>query len=290
MTPAEYCQNKAARSGSSFYYSFLFLPPEQREAITALYAFCREVDDVVDECADLGVARTKLQWWREEIARAFAGHPQHPVAQALHQALQRFDLPQEHFLEVIDGMEMDLDQQAYASIRDLLLYCHRVASMVGLMAAEIFGYSDRHTLRYAHDLGTAFQLTNIIRDVREDAARGRIYLPLDELQRFGVTPEQILRFEDNENIRALIRFQAQRAREYYQRAMENLPAADRYAQRSGLIMASIYQTLLDEMEKDGFAVMRQRVSLTPLRKLWLAWRTSRREARLQRRLQAAKPA
>lgn len=290
MTPAEYCQNKAARSGSSFYYSFLFLPAEQRDAITALYAFCREVDDVVDECVDVGVARTKLQWWRDEIGRTFAGRPQHPVAEALRQALQRFDLPHEHFLEVIDGMEMDLDQQVYPSLRDLLLYCHRVASMVGLMAAEIFGYDDRHTLRYAHDLGTAFQLTNIIRDVREDAARGRIYLPLDELQRFGVTPEQILGLEDNESIRALIRFQAQRAREYYQRAMENLPEVDRYAQRSGLIMATIYQTLLDEMDKDGFAVMRRRVGLTPLRKLWLAWRTSRREQKHHRRLQAARPA
>lgn len=290
MTPAEYCQEKAARSGSSFYYSFLFLPPEQREAITALYAFCREVDDVVDECSDVSLARIKLQWWRDEVGRLFEGKPEHPVALALEKALERFDLPQEHFLEIIDGMEMDLDQQAYPSFRDLLLYCHRVASMVGLMAAEIFGYRDRHTLRYAHDLGTAFQLTNIIRDVREDAARGRIYLPLDELQRFKVQPEQILRFEDGDNVRALMRFQAQRAREYYQRAMEHLPDVDRYAQRSGIIMAAIYQALLDELEKDDFNVLHQRVSLTPLRKLWLAWRASRRESKHHRRLQAANPA
>jgi phytoene synthase len=286
MTPAQYCQNKAARSGSSFYYSFLFLPAAQKSAITALYAFCREVDDVVDECSDPAVARQKLQWWRDEIGRLFAGNPQHPVTQALVEHVERYNLPAEHFLEIIDGMEMDLDYQAYPSFRELALYCHRVASMVGLMSVEIFGYEDRSTLKYAHELGMAFQLTNIIRDVREDAARGRIYIPLDELARFGVDPQQLLRFEESQNVQSLLSFQAQRARDYYKRAMEHLPAVDRYRQRSGLIMASIYEALLDELQRDGFPVLRQRVSLTPLRKLWIAWKTARREARAARALAA----
>jgi len=183
MTPDQYCQDKAARSGSSFYYSFLFLPPVQRRAITALYAFCREVDDIVDMKGEPGIARIKLNWWRQEIARLFAGQAQHPVTRALTPVIEEFDLPQEQFLEIIDGMEMDLDQHRYASFKELMLYCYRVASVVGLLAAEIFGYRDRHTLKYAHDLGIAFQLTNIVRDVYEDAQRNRIYLPLDELQR-----------------------------------------------------------------------------------------------------------
>ena len=181
MTPDEYCQDKAAASGSSFYYSFLFLPPERRRAITALYAFCREIDDVVDECHDAQIAATKLAWWREELARVYAGNPQHPIGQALRPATERFNLPHELLSEIIDGMEMDLTQSRYLDFTALSLYCYRVASVVGLLAAEIFGYQDRHTQKYAHDLGMAFQLTNIIRDVGEDARRGRVYLPLDEM-------------------------------------------------------------------------------------------------------------
>ncbi|HEX9179817.1 MAG TPA: presqualene diphosphate synthase HpnD, partial [Burkholderiales bacterium] len=188
MSPDQYCQEKAAQSGSSFYYSFLFLPPEKRRAITALYAFCREVDDVVDECSDPILARTKLAWWRQELTGAFAGNPQHPVTRALAPAVERFGLPLEQFQEIIDGMEMDLDQDRYADFRSLALYCHRVAGVVGLLSAEIFGYQDRATLKYAHELGLAFQLTNIVRDVGEDARRGRIYLPMDELAQFGVAP------------------------------------------------------------------------------------------------------
>ena len=187
MNPEEYCQEKTARSGSSFYYSFLFLEPQQRKAITALYAFCREVDDVVDECSDPNLARIKLQWWRDDLDKVFNGTPQHPVNQALISPIQQFNLPKEHFLEIIDGMEMDLELHRYESFRDLALYCHRVAGVVGLMSAEIFGYKDRKTLKYANELGIAFQLTNILRDVKEDASRGRIYIPLDELERFGVS-------------------------------------------------------------------------------------------------------
>ncbi len=271
--PHAYCQEKASSSGSSFYYSFMFLPPERRQAITALYAFCREVDDVVDECHDLQVAQTKLDWWRNEVRQVYGGQPQHPVGQALKDVIQRFPLPMEQLLEVIDGMQMDLNQTRYLDWKALNLYCYRVASVVGLLSAEIFGYTNRQTLKYAHDLGLAFQLTNIIRDVGEDARRGRIYLPVDELQRFNVPARQILDARHSDNFRDLMAFQAARARQLYDQAFAQLPAEDRKAQRPGLIMAAIYRTLLDEIEADGFLVLDRRTSLTPLRKIWIAGRT-----------------
>jgi phytoene synthase len=274
MNPHDYCQQKAAASGSSFYYSFLFLPKPKRLAITALYAFCREVDDVADECTDINIARTKLAWWRAEIANLYAGNPQHPVTQALQNAVRDYNLAEEHFLEIVDGMEMDLDQNRYNDFKELQLYCYRVASVVGLLSASIFGYSDRRTLKYAHDLGLAFQLTNIVRDVGEDARRGRIYLPLDELAQFSVSEDDILHGHETDNVRRLLEFQVERAQDYYLRAFEELPEADRRDQRTGLVMAAIYRTLLDEIRASGCEkVLNQRVSLTPLRKLWLAWKT-----------------
>jgi phytoene synthase len=224
MTPDQYCEDKARQSGSSFYHSFRFLPADRRRAITALYAFCREVDDVVDECSDANVARTTLNWWRAEVAAIYGGKPQHPVAQALAPIVQRYNLSQEHLLEIIDGMEMDLDQPRYPDFKSLQLYCYRVASVVGLLSAEIFGYTDRKTLKYAHDLGIAFQLTNIIRDVGEDARRNRIYLPMDELQQFGVTAADILNSRETDNFQKLMAFQVERA--------ALLPASHRPAPRS----------------------------------------------------------
>ena len=273
MTPDQYCQERAAASGSSFYYSFLFLEPRRRQAITALYAFCREVDDVVDECPDPDVSRSKLAWWRSEVAALYEGRASHPVTQALTTALQSFFLPQEQLLEIIEGMEMDLEQVRYADFKALHLYCYRVASVVGLLAAEIFGYRERLTLKYAHDLGLAFQLTNIIRDVGEDARRGRIYLPQDELARFGVAEAELADARYTDNFRNLMKFQVERARATYAQAFAQLPAADRKAQRAGLIMAAIYQATLDEIVRDDFRVLHQRISLPPLRKLWLAGKT-----------------
>ena len=273
MSPDEYCQKKAADSGSSFYYSFLFLPVNRRRAITALYAFCREVDDVVDECPDPQLAATKLAWWRQAVAKLYAGTPDHPVTQALLPVLGEFNLPQEQLLEIIDGMEMDLQQTRYLDFKALSLYCYRVASVVGLLAAEIFGMQDRQTQKYAHDLGMAFQLTNIIRDVGEDARRGRVYLPIDELQRFDVPVADILNARHSDNFRRLMEFQIERAEQYYAQAMAALPAIDRKAQRPGLVMAAIYRTLLEEIKRDGCQVLAQRTSLTPIRKLWIAWRT-----------------
>ncbi|ADC72016.1 squalene synthase HpnD [Thioalkalivibrio sp. K90mix] len=283
MSPDEYCEEKAAKSGSSFYYAFRFLEPDRRRAITALYAFCREVDDIVDEVREESVARTKLQWWREEIERLFDHQPRHPITQALQPHLAPFDLSREYFDEIIDGMQMDLDYDSYPDFTTLSLYCYRAASVVGILSAHIFGFSDRRTLKYAHDLGMALQLTNILRDVHEDAMRGRVYIPLDELKKHGVKPEEFQVNVTDDRHRALFAEQAERARRYYQRAEEHLPAEDRYPQRPGLIMAAIYRTLLDEIQDDGYRVLEHRVRLTPIRKLWIAWRTARRLKREYRR-------
>jgi phytoene synthase len=273
MTPDEYCQQKAAASGSSFYYSFLFLPAERRRAITALYAFCREVDDVVDETQDAQLAATKLAWWRTEIAGLYAGKPQHPVTQALLPFLEKYSLGQENLHEIIAGMEMDLTQSRYLDWTNLERYCYRVAGVVGLLAAGIFGYRDPRTLDYAKNLGLAFQLTNIIRDVGEDARKNRIYLPMEDLKKFEVPAADILNARQTPGFAALMQHQAARAKRYYEDAFAALPAADRKAQRAGLIMAAIYRALLDEIERDGFRVLQTRTSLTPLRKLWIAWKT-----------------
>lgn len=273
MTPDEYCQRKAAGSGSSFYYSFLFLPQERRRAITALYAFCREVDDVVDEAVDPQLAGTKLAWWRQEVERLFLGNPQHPVTRALQPALARYGIGAQRLHEIIDGMEMDLRQTRYLDFAALERYCYHVAGAVGLLAAGIFGYADARTLEYAKSLGTAFQLTNIIRDVGEDARKNRIYLPAEDLQRFNVTAADLLHARYSAGFAPLMAFQAARARAYYDKAMAALPPVDRRAQRPGLIMAAIYSALLAEIERDGFQVLTQRTSLTPLRKLWIAWKT-----------------
>ena len=272
MTPIEYCQDKAAKSGSSFYYAFLFLPPERRQAITALYAFCREVDDVVDECTDTSIARIKLAWWRTQIDAMYRGQAEHPVTLALTPHLQPFDITQTRLLAIIDGMEMDLDQTRYLDWPALEKYCWHVAGVVGELSAGIFGYKDPSTLKYASKLGIAFQLTNIIRDVGDDARLGRIYLPISDLQQFNVRAADVLNGQYSDNFSALMAFEGQRARKTYEEAISLLPPSDQRAQRPGLMMAAIYYALLGEVEHEKWQVLHQRISLTPLRKLWLAWR------------------
>ena len=273
MTPDEYCQQKAAGSGSSFYYSFLFLPAEKRRAITALYAFCREVDDVVDQGLDPQVAGPKLAWWRAEVANLSAGNPQHPVTKALSPFTGKYSISGEKLGEIIDGMEMDLAQSRYLDWPGLERYCYHVAGVVGLLAAGIFGYRQPRTLEYAKNLGIAFQLTNIIRDVGEDARKNRIYLPMSEMKQFGVAAADILQARHSESFEKLMRFQSDRAKSYYEKAFGALAAEDRKPQRAGLVMAAIYRTLLGEIEDDGFRVLTHRTSLTPLRKFWIAWKT-----------------
>ena len=274
MKPQEYCKQKVAQSGSSFTVSFIFLPKTQREAMTALYAFCREVDDVVDECSDYTVAQTKLNWWKSEVTNLYANTPQHPVTKALQPFISQFNLAQEHFLEIIDGMEMDLKFNRYEDFKQLQLYCYRVASVVGLLSASIFGFNNRKTLKYAHDLGMAFQLTNIIRDVGEDARRGRIYLPLDELKKAKVTEDDILQSRETPQVKELMEYQIERAETYYDKALRELPTEDAKQQRTGLMMAAIYRTLLREIKTaSAEKVLTSKTSLPPFRKILLAVQT-----------------
>ncbi len=277
MTPEQYVQEKTAKSGSSFYYAFLFLSPPRRAAITAFYAFCREVDDVVDEVTDPSVAQVKLGWWQKEVATAFGGQPSHPAMKALMPHVVTYDIRPEHLLAVIEGCQMDLTQSRYLSYPNLARYCHLVAGVVGEVAAKIFGSTDPSTILYAHRLGLAMQLTNIIRDVGDDARRGRIYLPIDELQRFDVKAHELLNRQApwgySDRFTALMQFQAQRAHQMFDEAFALLPEPDRQAQKPGLMMANIYRTLLREIEADQFQVLHQRTSLTPLRKIWIAMRT-----------------
>ena len=278
MTPQEYAQQKAAASGSSFYYAFLFLPPERRAAITAFYAFCREIDDVVDEVSDPGVAQSKLDWWRGEVRNAFNGQASHPALQALLPHASAFGIEARQLLQVIEGCEMDLSQTRYLDFANLQRYCHLVAGVVGEVAAGIFGQTDPRTTDYAHKLGLALQLTNIIRDVGEDAVRGRVYLPIEDLQRFDVKAHELIKRGSTsdasfpQRFEALMRFEIERALQTYDEALALLPAADRQAQKPGLMMASIYRTLLHEIAREPQLVLTRRVSLTPLRKLWLAWK------------------
>jgi len=274
VTPDEYCQEKASASGSSFYYSFLFLPAERRRAITAVYAYCREVDDVVDEVSDPAAAEATLGWWRHEIDELFNRHPTHPVTRALEPFISAdFGISHERLTAILNGMALDLRQNRMLDFPALQRYAHLVAGVVGEISATIFGYRDPATLQYAARLGLALQLINVIRDVGDDARRGRIYLPIDEMQRFDVKVSDVLAARYVDGFVPLMRFQAERARAVYREALSLLPTIDRKSQRAGLIMGAIYSTLLTEIERDNFQVLHQRIALTPLRKLWVAWRT-----------------
>ncbi len=273
MSPDQYCEQKAAASGSSFYYAFRFLPADRRRAITALYAFCREVDDAVDEPHEPAIARARIDWWREEVEALYDGRPKHPVGLALLPALEKYDLRRPLLEEIIAGMAMDLDQHRYATFEHLQVYCHRVAGVVGTLAARIFGYTNPRTLEYADHLGRSFQLTNIIRDVGEDARRNRIYLPAEDLATYHVPAAEVLRSQPSENFRALMAFQIRRAEASYAQALSLLPDEDRRPQRPGLVMAAIYRTLLAEISHAPELVLTQRTALPPIRKLWIAWKT-----------------
>lgn len=282
----QYCLDKTLSSGSSFYHSFRFLPEDQRKAMTALYAFCREVDDVVDENLDEKVARKELVEWREHIRKLYEGELTHPVTIALADCLQSFSMQESHMQELIDGMEMDLDQQRYDSFKDLSLYCYRVASVVGLLSAEIFGYTNRKTQKYAHDLGLAFQLTNILRDVKEDSERGRIYIPMDELERFRVPVEHLKMDVTSPEAQRLFKHQAERAQSYYDKAFGQLPEEDRYSQRTGLIMSAVYHRILEEIESRDYALLEGEINISKSKKVWAAWQAARKEKKRFQKYQA----
>lgn len=268
MTPQEYCKQKTKESHSSFLSAFIFLKKEKREALTALYAYCREVDDIADECLDHEIASKKLNWWREEVERLFKGEPQHPVSKALHPFLSHFNLSKNYFIEIIDGMEMDVKFNRYESFEQLELYCYRVASCVGILSAHIFGFKNKDTLTFAKNLGIALQLTNIIRDLGEDARRGRIYIPLDELKKLGVSEEEIISLKNSEKIKILVQNQSDRAKKFYDLASKTLPIEDKKSQKISLVMGNIYYVLLKEIVKDNpEKILNQKTILPGFRKM-----------------------
>lgn len=275
MLALDYCRQKAAESHSSFLSGFRFLSVEKRNAITVLYAFCRELDDVVDGCTDPNVAQITLNWWRSDLEKVFNNEmPEHPVHQALKDIRASFDLPKNEFEALIDGMQMDLEQARYGSFDELKLYCHRVAGVVGRLIARILGFSNPKTLEYADKMGLALQLTNIIRDVGEDARQGRIYLPIEEMQKFDVPANVIMQCKPTDNFAKLMQFQVNRARETYREAMLLLPAADKKSQKVGLIMAAIYYALLNEIDRDGAQnVLTYKIAIPSPRKKRIALRT-----------------
>lgn len=286
MTPEAYCEQKAAKSGSSFYYSFLFLSPEKRQAMVALYAFCREVDDVVDERTDINVAQQQIKWWSEEIDRLFEGIPQHPITKALKPHVATFKWEQQWFKDVLYGMRMDLEHPLYENFQDLEQYCYHVAGVIGILSAHLFGFQSEHTLTFAKNLGIALQLINIIRDLREDATRGRVYIPECDLKVSGLTPSDILnQTASPAAVEKTLEIMAERARTYFKMAFDALPEHDRYAQVSGIIMGKIYVELLKTIEDSRFKVMTHRISLTPIKKLWIAWKTFRQEKKRFRQYQ-----
>ncbi|HXH65398.1 MAG TPA: presqualene diphosphate synthase HpnD [Mariprofundaceae bacterium] len=282
MNPETYCENKTRGSGSSFFYAFLFLPEEQRRAMMALYAFCREVDDIADEVSDEGVALQKLGFWREEIARVFADQPTHPVGRELQRARQRFAFSEELFVEIIDGMLMDVTHQPMLKAADLSLYCYRVAGVVGLLSIEVFGHTNRHASDFAVHLGKALQLTNILRDVREDALRGRIYFPQEDRIRYGVADEDF-RIGRMQALLPLLEHYADEAEREYGRAVAALPPEDRIPLRPSLLMAAIYHAHLGRLKAAGYDVWQRPVRLSPLRKMWIAWRAWRHEKKAAKR-------
>lgn len=273
MSPDQYCEQKAAPAGSTLYYSVLFLPQPQRRAVVALYAFCRELQDAVDQASDPAVARAKVLWWRNELQATLAGHPQHPVMDALAPVIRDHGFTVERLTEIVEGAQLDLEYNRYPDFATIEVYCYRVAGVACMLAAQILRVTQPATLEFARSLGTALGLTEMIRDVGADARRNRVYIPLDELSRFGLTADDIVALREDERLERLIAFQIERAHSYFERAAALLPREDRKAQRANLVMAALQRTLLVEIAKLRGRTMHQRVALTPLRKLWVAWRT-----------------
>jgi phytoene synthase len=267
---AEYCAQLTRKSQSNFYYSFLFLSKEKREAMYAVYAFCRSVDDVADGNAQMCEKQTLLDEWRQELDRCYEGKPEHPITIKLAQSLQKFPIPKEHFEELIAGVEMDLTYSRYPTFHELYEYCYRVAGVVGLMCIEIFGYRNPKAKDYAVNLGVALQLTNIMRDLKVDAERGRIYLPQDALARFGYHEGELLRGAYTPAFFELMRFVGSRARHYFHNARQLLAAEDRRSLFAAEIMGAIYFRLLETIETSGYRVFDHTITLPTSHKLWIA--------------------
>jgi phytoene synthase len=266
------------KSRSNFFYAFLALPKPRRDALYAVYAFCRTVDDIADLGDERGTDRAEqrraLDGWRREVALCYepGATPSDPIAARLAQAVRAFAIPRDALLAIIDGVAMDLDRARYETAEDLYPYCYRVASAVGLCCIEIFGYTDPRARQYAVDLGTALQLTNIIRDVGADARAGRVYLPQEDLRKFGVTVEDLQAGRYTEQFVQLMRHQAERARQFYRAARANFPAVDARSLVPAEIMGRIYFALLEEIEARCFQVFGERITVPTARKVAIAFR------------------
>jgi phytoene synthase len=285
VNAGQFVSRLTRRSRSNFFYAFLCLPRAQREAIYAVYAFCRIVDDAVDLGQDREEQRRTLASWREEIAQVYGGAPRHPAAQRLQEAIRRFPITRPVLEEIIAGVEMDLDHARYETFEDLYPYCYRVASAVGLACIEIFGYRDPRARDFAVDLGVALQLTNILRDVQPDARAGRVYLPQQDLRRFGVTADDLAEGRYTPAFVELMRWEAGRAHHYYERAWATFPAADGRTLFAAEIMGRTYFALLRELETRRFRVFGGRVTLPLHTKLGIAlscWARARFSGRSRR--------
>jgi len=288
MSADDYCHDLAVQSSTDFRYSLLGLPFAQRQALVAVQALYWKTTRIPEECHDSSIAQAKLDWWRAELGRLFAGEPQHPITRTLHPRLTEFNLPEEYFREILDGIAMDIDYDAYPGFTELTLYLHRCGSIPALLMAEIAGYQEqRATLRFAHEAGALLRLFDLLYAVRYHAQQGRFYLPEDEMQRFGVSPGDLLAAQTTDRVQQLFAFQAERIHEYYRRALAALPETDRYAQCPLLIRLELAMTLLAEIAEEGYRLLEQQTHLTPLRKLWMAWRLRRCERRSYRQRIAA---
>ena len=267
-----YCREITRQQAKNFYYAFLFLPRHKREAIYAVYAFCRYCDDIADEAQELATQQALLQHWREELDRCYAGTPTHLITQALQHVITTYAIPKQYFEDLLHGVEMDLTIQRYPTFADLAQYCYRVAAVVGLICIEIFGYAHPGVQGYARHLGLALQLTNIMRDVKEDAERGRIYLPLEDLDTFHYSEALLLQYRYTAEFVALMEFQARRAEEYYRQAAACLLPGDKAGLIAPEIMAGIYQATRRKMARRCYNVFEGRTSLPVWRKICIALR------------------
>ena len=273
MSPEEYCHDKVSKSKSNFVGAFALLKREQRTGIEAVYAFCREIDDIADECSDPSLAHLKLSWWKDEVEKNFITSSQHPVLKALKKPIEKFSLPKNDFLAVIDGVMMDLAHKPFSNWDDLNIYCDKVAGAVGRLSTRIFGPVNEQILEYANLLGRACQYTNILRDIGEDANKERIYLPLSLLEKHQFQI-QVKSFVENPNFRVMCAEMASINYKLYQEAFKKLPKQEYSRQRAGIVMGAIYRELLRTIESSHFKVLNQKISLTPIEKFWIAWKAS----------------
>lgn len=276
MDPVQYCRDKVAPPGSSLHYALLFAPESARHAALGLFTFQRQVMDIALRSSDPAPRQAQLEWWRGELTRLIAGEPGHHASILLAEARRVHSLPQELFQEMLEASAMDCEAAVYPSYKDLSLYCHRKSATLWLLAAELWGYADRQTVKFAHELGTALELARIVLELGQDCARGQLYLPLDEVQSHGIDPEALLSGQRPATLAELLRGQIARAREHRAKAEEYLSARDRVAQLPGLILAELQFARLARLEAQNFPALERTVELSPLRKLWLAWRTARR--------------